>query len=77
MEYVLAGCVLCSYLVFVLQEIRHQKERQNLLNRIMARDYHDYAVSERPKSPGKSGNFVQESIERAYLQRMNQLTEDE
>lgn len=54
-EAAILGCVMSAALIF--QAYRHEKERRDLLNRIMARDYAEYqAMNGRP--PPKSTNFI-------------------
>ncbi len=54
-EAAILGCVMSAALIF--QAYRHEKERRDLLNRIMARDYAEYqAMNGRP--PPKCTNFI-------------------
>jgi hypothetical protein len=53
-EYVLA--LLITLIVF--QNIVFLKERKDLLNRIMARDYHQYQVGEYHRPPPKSRSTI-------------------
>ena len=59
------SCILAGTLV--LQAHCHSKERRDLLNRIMARDYSEYeAMGGKP--PPKSANFIKRSRARAMQQ---------
>ncbi len=54
-EAAILGCVMSAALIF--QAYRHEKERRDLLNRIMARDYAEYQAMN-GRSPPKSTNFI-------------------
>ena len=55
LEALIFGFIIAAALIF--QAYRHEKERRDLLNRIMARDYAEYqAMKGRP--PPKSTNFI-------------------
>lgn len=48
---------------------RWQKERRELLNRLMARDYHEYAHMERKAPPKPTENWLQNRIKHVYQQK--------
>ena len=59
-EAVILGCVMSAALV--IQEIRHDRERKALLNRIMARDYAEYQAMSGGRPPPKSTNFMKKKV---------------
>ena len=59
-ETVILGCVMSAALV--IQEIRHDRERKALLNRIMARDYAEYQAKSGGRPPPKSTNFMKKKV---------------
>lgn len=65
---------LIAFLIYVDRE--HRKERRDLYNRLMARDFHEFNTAQRGKPP-KSDNFLKQSIEEAYRRRMNEFSESE
>lgn len=74
----IVGSVMLGLIAFIVWiDHQHRKERQTLLNRIMARDYHEYSLSERQEPPTTRENFVKQSIENAYRKRMNETFEAE
>lgn len=70
-QIVLIIVILLLSLIIFVQWMLHQKERTELLNRIMARDLGEYrAFSEDGVPIGKRENHVQQAIRRA--EAMNQ-----
>lgn len=69
--------VICAALVaFVVREWQHHKERTDLLNRLMARDYGEYTYSKVEHAPKPQRNFVLESIQKAHNSRLSEFDED-
>lgn len=58
--------------IFALREWQHYKERHDLLNRLMARDYSEYTYSKTEYESKPSRNFVLESLEKAHQSRLHQ-----
>jgi hypothetical protein len=60
--------VMQTTVLFHLQR-QHQKERSQLLNRIMARDYQEYVVTERKTIPKAPENYYKKHVEKAVQQQ--------
>lgn len=66
--FAFVGITVISYLVLYVQERRHELERKDLLNRIMARDYHEYNYAKPPDGairPQK--NALRDAVKHASL----------
>mgnify|MGYP000964662932 CR=1 FL=1 len=63
-ETVILGCVMSCVMsaALIIQEIRHDRERKDLLNRIMARDYAEYQAMSGGRPPPKSTNFIKKKV---------------
>lgn len=51
---------MAGIIVFLLRQL------DRLQNKLMARDYTEFAVHNREKPMGKGGNYLQDSIAKAY-----------
>jgi len=49
-------------ILLIWREITHDRERRDLLNRIMAKDYNDYARNIQGKSPPKVGGVLRQAV---------------
>jgi len=67
MELVLSGIIVLLLLYIISQERRHQAERRDLYNRIMAKDYEEY---KEPVAEGKQyKNAIRRRMEEMQKQR--------
>jgi len=56
-------CLICGVLaLWAWREYQHDQERRDLYNRLMARDYTEYANAGRPP-PGKVRNFIRRGLQ--------------
>lgn len=53
----------CLFLLLVVKEFLHYKERKDLYNRIMSRDLTEYSTLKR--GTGKGGNFIKEKLDKS------------
>lgn len=63
MDIMEAVTIVCLLIALAVQEFRHGKERQDLYNRIMAKDFIDY------KQPTPTGKRVVRNIIRKNIQK--------
>lgn len=67
--YMLIAVIVLSYIAIWVLEARHKRERDDLLNRIMARDYNEYVHTVKPGPAVSQRNSYKEALLRA--EKMN------
>jgi len=58
--YIIIVSIFC--ILLAIQNIIHYRERRDLYNRIMCKDYSEYSSAQ--KVPGKSGNFIKNNLDK-------------
>jgi len=64
MNGVIVYVIIIGFLIatIILQNVLHYKERRELTNKIMCKDYAQYVSAN--NTPGKSGNFIREGLDK-------------
>lgn len=57
---------ILSIAALVAQEVLHRRERKDLLNRIMSRDYRDYQAGQEKPEPGSVSNPLLAALKRNH-----------
>ena len=65
-ELIIGGLFLC---LFAWREYRHDSERRDLYNRLMARDLPEYTANGSSRPPPKSRNIITAGLKRYSDQR--------
>lgn len=50
--------IVALILLMVIQEVRHQEERKDLTDRLMAKDFGEYKSLSKPRASGPPRNFL-------------------
>lgn len=72
-DIIVAGSFLIVLAGWLFTDHQHRKDKKDLLNRLMARNYHEYSNGQKSDSPGSSDNFVYKAIERAAKNRFDEI----
>lgn len=71
MDFFLIVCIGFAFLAQLGTIVLLLRQLDRLQNKLMARDYSEYAMYNRDVAMKKGGNFIQESISKAYRERKN------